>query len=360
VKFLGFVLDTYHGVFRLTAQQKLKLQQAITSGLNQKSNVPAKLLARVTGLLASMSLVTGAVSGLFSRSLHKVLNSRILWRSTVALDDRALEELSFRQQSLESFSSKSFWPSGSLTCVLHYDAGADGWGSHLTIDGVEHRTHGAWEAHERHGVKSSTRRELEGLSRLLVSMVHLLKDCRVTARGDAMNVYFLLERGGSSAEHLQDICLRIFWFCRKHRIQLAPEWIPRELNQLADYLSKVKEIDDFGLQPSVFEFVAKQFGPFSVDRFASSRNALLPRFFSEFRSPGSVGVNAFTESWHHGPSYWSPPPPVGHEDTSACKGVSGRACPGSVRLAWSDLVASACWLWGPNLGPVCEAVFAAA
>jgi hypothetical protein len=220
VKFLGFVLDTYHGVFRLTAQQKLKLQQAITSCLNQKSKVPAKLLARVTGLLASMSLVTGAVSGLFSRSLHKVLNSRVSWRSSVALDDRALEELSFWQQSLESFSSRSFWPFGSLTRVLHYDTGADGWGGHLTIDGVKHRPHGVWEPHERHGVKSSTWRELEGLSRLLVSMVHLLKDCRVTARGDAMNVYFLLERGGSSAEHLQDICLRIFWFCRKHRIQL--------------------------------------------------------------------------------------------------------------------------------------------
>jgi hypothetical protein len=123
-----------------------------------------------------------------------------------------------------------------------------------------------------------------------------------------MNVYFLLERGGSSAIHLQDICLRIFWFCRENRIQLAPEWIPREQNQLADYLSKVKKMDDFGLQPEVFESVLRQFGPLSVDRFASAHNALLPAFFSEFWCPGSCGVNAFIESWSGPRSYCFPPP----------------------------------------------------
>lgn len=123
-----------------------------------------------------------------------------------------------------------------------------------------------------------------------------------------MNVYFLLERGGSSAVHLQDICLRIFWFCRENRIQLAPEWIPREQNQLADYLSKVKEMDDFGLQPAVFTIVLRQFGPLSVDRFASAHNALLPAFFSEFWCPGSCGVNAFTASWSGPRSYCFPPP----------------------------------------------------
>jgi hypothetical protein len=160
--------------------------------------------------------------------------------------------------------------------VLHYDAAADGWGGHLTIEEVEHRAHGAWKPHKRHGIMSSTWRELEGLSRLLASMVHFLKGCRFTARGDAMNVYFLLERGGSSVEHLQRICLRIFWFCQEHRIQLAPEWIPREQDQLGNYLSKIKEVDDFGLQPLVFESILRQFGPLDVDRFASSHNALLP------------------------------------------------------------------------------------
>jgi hypothetical protein len=116
----------------------------------------------------------------------------------------------------------------------------------------------------------------------------------VLARGDALNVFYLLYRGGSKAKHLQEICLRLFWFCHDNCIELKPEWIPRDLNQRADYLSKIQELDDFGLQPEMFQFVLREFGPLDVDRFASEHNALLPVFYSEFWSPSTAGVNAFT------------------------------------------------------------------
>jgi hypothetical protein len=225
VKVLGFVIDSLHGTLRLTALQKDKLRTAIASCLARPSQVPAKLLARVTGLITSMSLVTRHVSGLFSRFLHRDLDLRSSWRSCVPLSSKALAELSFWLTNLESLSSRSLWPVASLTHVLYYDAGANGWGGHLVVNGREQRAHGAWKPHERHGVKSSTWRELEGLSRLLISFHQFLRGRRVTARGDAMNVFRLLNRGGSQAEHLQDICLRIYWFCRQHNIQLEPEWI---------------------------------------------------------------------------------------------------------------------------------------
>jgi hypothetical protein len=78
VKFLGFLIDTLHGVYHLTARQKDKLHKAIASCLCQSSRVPSNLLARVTGLITSMSLVTGPVSGLFSRFLHRALNTFVL------------------------------------------------------------------------------------------------------------------------------------------------------------------------------------------------------------------------------------------------------------------------------------------
>jgi hypothetical protein len=205
VKFLEFVIDSFHGVFRLTAVQKDKLRSAIANCLAKPSRVPAKLLARVTSLITSMALVTGPVSGLFSRFLHRDLDQRSSWRACVSLSPQALVELGFWLSNLESFSARPLWPVASFTHVLHYDAGANGWGGHIVIKGAEQRAHGAWEEHERHGVKSSTWRELEGLSRLLVSLRHFLKGCRVTARGDAMNVFHLLNRGGSQAEHLQEI-----------------------------------------------------------------------------------------------------------------------------------------------------------
>lgn len=308
VKFLGFIVDSMHGVFRLSARQKTKLRDAISECLRSPARVPAKTLARVTGFITSMSLVTGPVSGLFSRFLHRVLNERASWRSLLALDLPALNELRFWQQSLEQFSSRPIWRDHSLVLVLHYDAGADGWGGHFLLNGVEQRARGVWARDERHGVKSSTWRELEGLRRLLLAVGHLLQGHRVIARGDALNVFWLLKKGGSRVDHLHDICLRIFWLCLDLRIELRPEWVPRAQNQLADFLSKVRDVDDFALQPGIFQQILRAFGPLSVDRFASSYNAQLPVFWSDLWSPHSAGANAFTVSWSGSRSYCFPPP----------------------------------------------------
>jgi hypothetical protein len=142
IQFLGFVIDTPHGVFRLTALRKTKLRKAIARCLSSPQRVPAKLLAHVTGLVTSISLVTGSLSGLFSRFLHCALNFRMSWRAPVALDAPAISELRFWQNSLERFSSRAIWPSHSLLRVLHYDAGANGWGGYVDVDGHEHRAHG--------------------------------------------------------------------------------------------------------------------------------------------------------------------------------------------------------------------------
>jgi hypothetical protein len=255
-----------------------------------------------------MSLVTGPVASLFLRFLHRALNSRTSWRGHVTLDSAAIGELRFWQSSLEKFSSKPIWRPRSLIITLQYDAGADGWGGHLIVNGVTYDARGAWAPDERHGVKSSTWRKLEGLYRLPLSVGHLVKGSRIVARGDALNVFYLLERGGSKAEHLQLICLKVFWLCRSLNVDLVPDWVPREQNILADYLSKLKDLDDFGLQPAVFETICQQFGRPDVNRFASAHNALLLVFFFEEWCPGSSGVNAFTTNWSGSRSFCFPPP----------------------------------------------------
>ncbi|GAQ87894.1 hypothetical protein KFL_003850140, partial [Klebsormidium nitens] len=308
VKFLGFVIDMLSGVFRLTALQKTKLQDAISSARSSPQRVPAKLLARITGLLASMKLVTGSVSGLFTRYLHRALNTRSSWRSTVSLDAAALSKLSFWTSSLDQFSARPIWRQFSLVLVLQYDAGANGWGGHVVISGQQHFAHGAWAPDEVHGCRSSTWRELQGLHRLLRSVGHLLRGHRVIARGDAQNVFWILDRGGSRLEHLQEICLDIFWLCHSLHIDLTPDWVPRAQNELADYLSKLVDYDDFGLQPAAFSHLLQQLGPFDIDCFASEHNALLPAFFSELWTPRAHAANAFAQPWSGFRCYCFPPP----------------------------------------------------
>ena len=49
---------------------------------------------------------------------------------------------------------------------------------------------------------------------------------------------------GSRKPVLQKEALAIFITCVNHHIRLEPEWISREENEFADYLSKLVDYDD--------------------------------------------------------------------------------------------------------------------
>eukprot|EP00731_Ephydatia_muelleri_P018538 Em0011g578a len=87
-----------------------------------------------------------------------------------------------------------------------------------------------------------------------------------------------------------------------------PEWIPREQNEIADYISRIVDYDDWYVNPAVFAWVEELWGPHTVDRFASHYNMQLPRFNSRFASPGAEAVDAFTVNWSGENNWWCPPP----------------------------------------------------
>ena len=43
---------------------------------------------------------------------------------------------------------------------------------------------------------------------------------------------------GSAKSHIQVEALKVFKACIQYNIRLEPEWIPREKNELADYVSR--------------------------------------------------------------------------------------------------------------------------
>lgn len=88
---------------------------------------------------------------------------------------------------------------------------------------------------------------------------------------------------------------------------MEPEWIPRELNAKADQLSRIVDLDDWFLNPVVFSQLDKQWGPHTIDRFASHANTQLERFNSRCWNPGSEAVDAFTVNWA-GEMNWLCPP----------------------------------------------------
>lgn len=154
--------------------------------------------------------------------------------------------------------------------------------------------HGEWGLSE--AVLSSTWRELRAARLGMESFLSSLAGQDCVLRCDNQAAVSVLQNG-SKWEHLHHEAIATYSLCSSNGIRLVAEWVPREANEMADYLSKVVGQDDWRLQPAVFRQIDGLWGPHSVDCFASTCTSQLGRFFSRWWEPHSSGVDAFTQVW---------------------------------------------------------------
>ena len=88
---------------------------------------------------------------------------------------------------------------------------------------------------------------------------------------------------------------RLFDICIRSEIHLEVQWIPRTLNQQADYISRLIDTDAWQITD---EFLSLDglWGPLSVDCFANYCNHKLPKYLSRFWNRNSSGVNFLFQS----------------------------------------------------------------
>lgn len=108
---------------------------------------------------------------------------------------------------------------------------------------------GVWNNQEK--LKSSTWREIEAVKRVLYSNYSFLQDRKIKVFSDNKNFKTVL-KAGSMKEDLQSVALDVYDLCTVNDITLIPEWVPREANERADYLSCNFDCDDWEIDHSVF------------------------------------------------------------------------------------------------------------
>ena len=94
---------------------------------------------------------------------------------------------------------------------------------------------------------------------------------KVKVYSDNKNVKSILLKVSSKSD-LQSVALKVNEFCDKMEIMLNPEWLPRVLNESADFLSKLSPVDDWGISTWVFDHLGRAWGHHDIDRFASNLN----------------------------------------------------------------------------------------
>jgi hypothetical protein len=78
-------------------------------------------------------------------------------------------------------------------------------------------------------------------------------------------------------------------------------------NVLADRLSRLRDHDDWKLNPRIFREASAKWGVPQVNRFAIANNAQCERFNSRWGDPQSEARDAFTQVWR-GTHGWLNPP----------------------------------------------------
>ena len=289
LQWLGFVLDLAQGQVEVPQEKIVKLLDMLRQAV-LKPSLSARFLASIVGRIISMGLAVGPVSRFMTRSLYAVLESRQMWCGMLTLSEEARSELEFWSASLADYKAQPIWHSPSAVRVVYSDASDTGYGGYIVEHG-HYVAYGQWSLDESQ--QSSTWRELTAVWRVLQSLEKKLANLCIRWFSDNQNVVRILQVG-SRQPHLQAIALKIFALSINSHIHLQPEWVPRELNEQADYLSRIVDLDDWMLNPQVFEQLDALWGPYTVDRFASCDNTQLPRFNSRCWNPGSEAVDAFT------------------------------------------------------------------
>ena len=254
-----------------------------------------------------MKVALGLGVHLYTKFLYETVNLALEWSSWVTVSQAALEELSFGRLLLGH-------PSRVLFGLFPWRF-AFIW---LQMPVMEHGVVCCWECPISRCLsrpklmnsspsrrQSSTLRKLLGVLGSLHSFIPLCQGAEVFIHTDSQNVVFIQHRG-SRKTWLNEVAKRLFWLCMEHQIVLHVNWVPRDLYQLADDVSKLIDPSDWRLHPGLFDFLDTKWGPHSIDLFASSRNTHCERFFSRYWCPGSRGVDAFSHDWSQENSWINP------------------------------------------------------
>ena len=299
---LGYMVDSSTMTFEVPEDRWAAFQAAVAAVQTAGPTAPARWVARVAGHAVSLHLVVGKLGRLFTRACVAALAARRDWETRVPVTPELREELAFWASMPREQAAAPIRASPQTTALtINTDASDFGWAGVLNGATV---AHGYLQPAER--LTSSACRELLAVLYTLQSLEDQLQGQRVHVLTDSTNNVSIVEHG-SGREHLQELSLRIFWWCKQHSVRLSISWIPRELNTVADCFSKLKEGCDWKLDPQWFRVLDARWGPHTVDRFASSANAQCPRFNALYHCPGVEAVDCFTQDWK-GENNWCNPP----------------------------------------------------
>jgi hypothetical protein len=129
-------------------------------------------------------------------------------------------------------------------------------------------------------LKDSNERELLAVQYTLHALLPFFKNQVVTIHTDSMNAAIILNQG-SNKPRLQYYAKLVTDYCVANGISINVDWIPRDLNQLADSYTRIYDQHSYSVSKNFHSLVMEDFSVTpNIDLFANEINATCDRLFS--------------------------------------------------------------------------------
>ena len=270
----------------MASLRRLKLQKPIV----------ARELAKVAGSIISLELGMGDLVHLRTKAMQMMIATAPSWETAVQWTEQATDEVWFWIDHLYASNGMSLEKAVASGCVSYSDASGVAAAAIISPGPQKVRVivNYTFTPEERHG--SSTYRELLAVVHGIDQTKTLFVGMSISWWTDCANIVHVIKRG-SMPPRLLNLALRLFHVTRLYRIRLNVIWIPRSLNEQADFFSRITDYNDWGVKPEVVAMCTAIWIKPTIDRFADEVNTHLPRFNSRFYSCGTEGVDAFMQDW---------------------------------------------------------------
>ena len=304
---LGFVFDSQAMTLSLPDKKVAKIVSLATDYL-ARGNYTADELRSLIGRLESVRPAV-EVAALHYRSLQAMLRplQRGVWQGSrlLLLTPGARRDLEW-WRSLSPDSSTAPLRRGSFSVNMKTDASGNyGWGGHSSRGEF---CQGEWKQEEQNW--HINKKELEAAYRSLENMMQM---------GDYVNLFldsrtsvaFVNRQGGTRSSALCRTALDLWELVLARDGWVKANWLPRELNQVADMLSK-SAIDTWEVSLSAVvtkRLFSKWFYP-SMDMFASRQSHVTTRYCSWYPDSQAVARDAFSMMKWPETCYCFPPVPM--------------------------------------------------
>ena len=161
-----------------------------------------------------------------------------------------------------------------------------------------------------------THREMLGVLRGLQSFLPHVQGSVIEVQNDNRSVVINLNHRGGPSRAMVALLAPILELAQQHSLTLQARWRRASMSTRVDELSRLAaDVNDEKLNPRIFrqleEYVDEtgaQWGPFSVDLFATFLNRQTPRFFSWNAQPECAGIDALAQDWSKEANPYQNPP----------------------------------------------------